>query len=65
MEDRNNEGGGVACLHTPGGSVRWSKCKGGDKAGGYRALRTVSHELQGNRNEMARDTIDRCGERAG
>src|SRR6266542_1498831 len=27
MEDRNNEGGCVACLHTPGGSVRWSKCK--------------------------------------
>jgi hypothetical protein len=38
--------------------------KGASEAGGRRALRAISHGLQGNRDEMARDTTDRCGERA-
>ena len=46
-------------------AVRCLEFKRANKPGGYRTVRTVSCELQGNRNEMARDATDRFGEREG
>ena len=54
----------TAGLHALDG-VRSPEFKRANKPGGCRTVRTVSCELQGNRNEMARDATDRFGEREG